>query len=281
MARNPVRSRLPGAAALTATLVTLVVSLAGCGAAESGRPPPTASAGATPGGTGGPTAEPGAQSPQDLFRDALENDRASLDRGVMAYSPLSQLKTGQDVTFTVTVTDTGTGPQTIAVSSYHGMTVARQDIPTGGIVSVQIASCQNLTCHSESPARQAVLLQGDQASWNWTITAGQPGPADLTLVADTYDRNTSVALASVGPVLVTGTVAPTVASQRRQRQHEVATVTNAGLSVLDKAGIAAGAIVSIGTVVGWFLARRKKGGGGDGQSGTPAEAEAGGAPSTG
>jgi hypothetical protein len=271
-----IRWRIRGAATLGAALAVAASALSGCtgeGSPDAGPsgPPAARFSVSSPAPAG-----PSASSQQDIYRASLENDKASLDRGVLAYSPLSSLKTGQASTFSATVTDTGTGPQTVTVSTYDGMTVARQDVPTGGIVSVQIVGCQDLSCRGQSPVRQAVLARGDHATWVWAITAGQPGTAQIILQADTYDQNSSTALASE-VMTITSTVIPTGSFTFQRRKHDVAAVTSAGLSVLDKLGIAAGAILSIGTIVGWFLARRKKAAGrGDDIGDEPAGAESSG-----
>ena len=95
------------------------------------------------------------------------------------------------------------------------MIVASDDVPTGGIVGIQIATCFNLTCDSMSSPKQPVLQQGMQATWLWQITAGTPGPAQIMLRVDTYDQGSGQTLAEEF-VSVNGSVAATAAFKQQQ-----------------------------------------------------------------
>ena len=206
----------------------------------------------SPNGSAGPD-----QSEQQLYVARLSQDRQSLDRGVLAYSSIGNLKTAATAQFQVTVTDTGKGPQTARLTSFNGMTVYQRDVPTGGIVGVQIVACENLTCHSESGTTQPVLEKGQQAQWFWTITAGTPGPAVITLRADTYDQGTAQSL-SEEIVTVDLRVVATAAFNTQQNHAKIATVTDSVVGDIETIGSIAGAIVAVGGIVGWVIMMRRK-----------------------
>jgi hypothetical protein len=161
----------------------------GVGAVPTTPAPGATSAAPTTPGTATPgSASAAPVSEQDLYVATLLKDYRSLDRGVLTYSPIGSLQTGASVEFSVKVLDVGKGPQQGRVRDFNGMSVYQQDVPTGGMVGVQIVGSQNVTWTGESSVQQPVLRQGQDAIWYWSITAGSPGPAEITLRADTYDR---------------------------------------------------------------------------------------------
>jgi hypothetical protein len=209
--------------------------------------------------TGNPTssASPGgSESGQQLFKTRLTDDRNALDRGVLSYSPLGRPKTGATVQFEVSVTDTGKGPQVIRLTSFDGMTVDQQDVPTGGVVGVQIVTCDDLTCDSVSDLRQPVLAKGQQASWLWNITAGTPGPALIMLRADTYDENSGLTL-STEYVTINASVVATSAYTAQQHHRKILGIATSVTGAIVTIGSVAGAIVAVGGIVGWAINRRQ------------------------
>jgi hypothetical protein len=130
-------------------------------------------------------------------------------------------------------------------------------VPTGGIVAVQIATCFNLTCDSMSSPKQPVLQQGMQATWLWRITAGAPGPAQITLRVDTYDQGSGQTLAEE-LVFVDGRVAATAAFNQQQSHKKIVAVTKTGVNAIVTIGSVAGAIVAVGAIIGWLINRARK-----------------------
>lgn len=237
------------AAAVTGILLSMLA--AGCSSSSSSSgigvqtSNPTSSA--SPGGT---------ISSQQLFTTRLADDRKALDRGVLSYSPLGRPKTGATVQFEVSVTDTGKGPQLVRLTSFSGMTVDQQDVPTGGVVGVQIVTCEDLTCDSMSDLRQPVLAKGQQASWLWNITAGTPGPAVIMLRADTYDENSGLTL-STEYVTIKANVVATSAYTAQQHHKKVLGIATSVTGAIVTIGSVAGAIVAVGGIVGWAINRRQ------------------------
>jgi predicted RNA-binding protein with TRAM domain len=187
----------------------------------------------------------------------LKRDVQAFDRGVLAYSPIASLKTGTSTTFDVTVTDVGRSAQEATVTEVNGKVVYQQDVPTGGIVGIQIARCQNLTCDSESSATQPVLSPGDKATWSWQITAGRPGPAEIKLRVDTYDQGSRQTL-SEEIVPVAAKVVPTAAWNQQQSHKKISNATKSGVNLVVTLGSLAGAIVAIATIVGWLVNRGRR-----------------------
>jgi hypothetical protein len=104
----PHRSRTLAVVIWAATAIIAVTFLAtACSSSSSSAPPPRPAA-----------------SLQDLYKATLINDRASLDRGALAYSPISGLKTASTSQYKVVVIDTGRGPETAAFSKFGAMIVA-------------------------------------------------------------------------------------------------------------------------------------------------------------
>lgn len=125
----------------------------------------------------------------------LIGDHPARDRGVLTYSRLTTVQARQTITFEVEVTDVGRGPErgTFARVS-GGRFVAPQDVPTGGIVSVQSICSNGLTCTSRSSARHAIAGPGRSATWRWDVAAKSPGEARILLVATSYRRGSKIVL---------------------------------------------------------------------------------------
>ena len=107
------------------------------------------------------TSPPGTESAQNIYAARLHNDEQSLDRGVLTYSPIGSLKTATTTQFTVIVTDVGRGAQQGPVTTYNGMVVYQQDVPTGGVVAVRDSGL------SESDMQERIL------SWPASVVSRQ------------------------------------------------------------------------------------------------------------
>jgi len=185
----------------------------------------------------------------------LQQDVQSLDRGLLAYSPISKLKTGASTEFDVVVTDIGRGPQLYVITRVHGLVVYQQDVPTGGIVGVQAVESQNLTFIPESSSRQPVLYRGDSATWVWQITAGTPGPAEIILRADTYDQGSQQTLREE-IIPITGMIVPTPALNHRQSHPKIPSPAKSRVNLIVTVAIAA-AIVA-GGIISWLIMKRRQ-----------------------
>jgi hypothetical protein len=199
----------------------------------------------------------GAAPQQTLYVARLLADRRALDRGVLSYSRIGSLATATTASFEVTVIDVGNGPQLAQVTEFNGMDVYQQDVPTGGIVGVQIVNCANLTCTSESNLMQPVLEKGQQADWLWTITAGTPGPALITLRADTYDQGSTQTL-SEEVINVNVKVFSTSAFNQQQSHKKIVAVAKNVYGGIEVAGVVAGAVLAVGGIVGWIIMMARK-----------------------
>jgi Superinfection immunity protein len=162
-----------GAWALAGTV--MITLAAGCGAA-------------------GHATSPGQGPGPQIFTMKMVTDHRRLDRGVLAYSVLAAMQARQAALLAVEVTDVGRGPETSAFTRQsRGWTVDRQNVPTGGTVSVQIICSAELACASRtSSARQAILRPGRSATWTWDITARSPGDAQILITAVSYRGDSRV-----------------------------------------------------------------------------------------
>lgn len=204
-----------------------------------------------------PTSSSPSESGQSLYVARLMEDEQSLDRGVLLYSPIGNLNTGAMREFSVIVLDVGRGPQHGQVPEFNGMTVDQQDVPTGGIIGVQIVGCENLTCQSQSYPEQPVLVEGQHAQWYWLITAGTPGPAEITLRVGTYDQGSAQVLAEE-IVRINAEVVPTPIYNNQQRHKAIVSTAKSVVGDIVTIGSVATAILAVGGVVGWVVARRRK-----------------------
>jgi len=140
-------------------------------------------------------ASPPGQGPgPQIFTMKMVTDHRRLDRGVLAYSALTTMQVQQAASFEVKVTDVGRGPETSAFTPQsRGWMVDRQNVPTGGTVSVHIACSPGLTCvpRTSSP-RQAILDPGRSATWIWNITGRSPGDNQMAITAVSYRDDSRV-----------------------------------------------------------------------------------------
>lgn len=196
-------------------------------------------------------------SRQSIYTATLQHDKESLDRGVLTYSPINRLKTATSKTFKVVVTDVGRGPQQITLHTASGMIVYQQDVPTGASVGVEIVNCGDLICKAESSDRQLILQPGEAADWFWLITAGQPGPAEITLRVDTYDQGSQQILTE-RVINISGSVLTTAAFQRQQSNRVIATVAHNGISVTETIGTLAGSLTAIAGALGGIIVWRRR-----------------------
>jgi hypothetical protein len=126
----------------------------------------------------------------------LRGDAPARDRGVLTYSTLTSLQVQQTASFDVEVTDVGRGPERSAFArESRGWSVAPQDVPAGGYVSVQSICGGGLTCEPRFPStRQAVTGPGRSATWRWDVSARSPGTGRILLVATSYGRRPRIVL---------------------------------------------------------------------------------------
>ncbi len=148
---------------------------------------------------------PGQGPGPQIFTMKMVTDHRRLDRGVLAYSALTTLQVRQATSFEVQVTDVGRGRETSAfIRHSRGWVVDRQNVPTGGTVSVQIACGAGLTCPPRtSSARQAILRPGRSATWTWDITARSPGADQILITAVSYRADSRVVASQTSVATVT------------------------------------------------------------------------------
>lgn len=216
----------------------------------------------SPGGsTGPPTSAP----PQANFAARLQADDKALDQGQLSYVRPGTLMTGAPAELRVTVQDIGLHPGHLLTirdaSSTTGQVIYPRDVPTGGIVGLQITTCGNLACQAQSDTRQAIVGKGTGASWEWRLTPRNPGPALVVIRASTYDGNSSTVLREEIVNIRLTTKASPALRHHRQAQHRSHEITATKNFIDTAAGLITtigGAVVVVAGGITWVLARRKK-----------------------
>jgi hypothetical protein len=204
--------------------------------------------------TAGRAAPPVHGSSPQIFTMKLAHDHPRLDRGVLTYTDLTAIQVRQTALFDVQVTDVGRGLESTAFTrQMRGRLAAPQDVPTGGVVSVQITCGSGLTCTPRSaPARQEIFGVGRSGTWAWDIAATAPGNSRILLTAIRYRGNTQTArtqaLVTVG-ITVRSTPLYTVQAAVDARKG---TMAAAGAAMLAAAG-ALGAVLALR----WRRGRRR------------------------
>jgi hypothetical protein len=190
-------------------------------------------------------------SPQ-IFTMKLAHDHPRLDRGVLTYTDLTTIQVRRTALFNVQVTDVGRGLESTAFTrQLRGRLAAPQDVPTGGVVSVQITCGSGLTCTPRSaPGRQEIFGVGRSGTWAWDVAATSPGNSRILLTAIRYRGNSQTvrtqALVTVG---ITVRSTPLYAVQAAVDARKGTMAAAAAAAMLAAAG-ALGAVLAL---------RRRKG----------------------
>jgi hypothetical protein len=108
-----------------------------------------------------------------------------------------------------------------------------------------------------SGVKQPVLFKGQHSEWYWLITAGSPGPALITLRADTYDVGSAVVL-SEETISINSTVVPTPSYNKAQSHKKLVSAVRSVLGGILAIGSIATALVAVGGIVGWIVKKRGK-----------------------
>ena len=172
-------------AATSIGVLTAACSSSSSSSTGSAAPPAVAPA-TNPGIPAAPIAD------QQLHSTKTTANYNTLDRGILAYTPLKILHTGVAVGFSITVIDIGRGSQLTSIPTiYHGDAVDPYDIPTTAEVAVQIICTSNLICQNlTSQDSQFVSLQ-HEGNWSWWLTGQNPGAALIGIVAVTYKEGSA------------------------------------------------------------------------------------------
>ena len=131
---------------------------------------------------------------QGWYQAQIASDRGELIDGTLEYPRVGTLKVGEKYFFVVTLSGT-----LVTVSPSPGRTTYPSPVSVGGAVGVTL-TCTGIDCAAESSTRQNIVTPGDVASWAWTLTAHQAGPAHVSLKATTFDRDTNNVLLETHPI---------------------------------------------------------------------------------
>jgi hypothetical protein len=214
---------------------------------------------------GGSTGVPTSAAPQADFAARLQADDKALDQGQLSYVRPGTLTTGTPAELRVTVQDIGLHPGHLLTirdaSSITGQVIYPRDVPTGGIVGLQITTCGNLACQAQNDARQAIVGKGSVASWEWLLTPRNAGAALVVIRASTYDGNSSTVLREeIVDIRLTTKASPALRHHRQaqHRSHEITATKNFIDTAAGLITTIGGAVVVVAGGVTWVLARRQK-----------------------
>ena len=225
------------------------VSAAGCGSSSNGS------------GSG--------NSVQAQFVRALRGDEKAAQGGVLSYSRLGTMKTGESEDLKVSVTDVGRyqKPFTAAFerAALRGEVIDPAHVPTGGEVQVRIAECVSLTCDPILGGKQVVVDVDQPVTWEWNITAKGPGRGHITLTEVLYNANTSVVLKAARPVRIGVKIVATpkfrhsqaVTKQDQAEQRHHSRLVNDGNTAVMVTSIL-GSLAGVGAMVAAFLGLRSR-----------------------
>lgn len=114
---------------------------------------------------------------------------SALDRGILIYTPLTQLIIDSPTEFYVTVIDVGKGSQLAsAQTKYRGQAVDSYDVPTSAGVEVQIVCSSNLRCEDGTSQDGQFVDPKHEGYWRWSVTALESGSAYIGIIAVTYKK---------------------------------------------------------------------------------------------
>lgn len=149
------------------------------------------------GGVGGLGSAP--REGQALFRDAITKDRSQLLSGALSYTSNLDTDVGDEVTFTVRLTALDAkGAGKLAKDKPD---VQRQ-FRVGGVQGASLKSSSDdvtVKLLSDKKTQQTIAAPGDEAQWQWSVSASKPDDYDLTLVVTTYQEDSSRALVTLNP----------------------------------------------------------------------------------
>ncbi|MFD7813925.1 hypothetical protein ACFV6E_13385 [Streptomyces sp. NPDC059785] len=151
---------------------------------------------------------------QALFQDGIVEDRKNLLAGLLTYESHVDSDVGETATTTVTLKALS---RKAAEARDKETSLARRNFKVGGVQGASLASASaDVTVKPLSDARtqQVIAAPGDEARWQWSVTADKPGDYDLTLSVTTYQGESSRALTTLNPPVTIHLTAANTASYR-------------------------------------------------------------------
>ena len=138
----------------------------------------------------------GAGLSQAALLASIRNDRKHLFDGSLAYSPNLSLSVGDRLTYSVVLTARGEKSSRRAAQTALETRVFR----VGGWQGAELsADGPEVRTVLHGPRREAIAAPGENAQWQWTVSADEPGDYGLSLSVITYQGRTDRALETLSP----------------------------------------------------------------------------------
>ncbi|MER6419906.1 hypothetical protein [Streptomyces sp. NPDC001137] len=138
----------------------------------------------------------GAGLGQAALEASIRNDRKHLFDGSLTYTPDISMSVGGRLSYAVVLTARGEKSSRRAAQAALETRVFRVGGWQGAGLSADGPEVKTVL---HGPQRQAIGAPGENAQWQWSVSADEPGDYDLALTVITYQGNTDRALETLKP----------------------------------------------------------------------------------
>ncbi|MFF4250200.1 hypothetical protein ACFY1L_03195 [Streptomyces sp. NPDC001663] len=127
---------------------------------------------------------------------SIVNDRKHLFDGSLAYDPAVSVNVGESLTYDVRLTARGEKSGRAAQAA-----LVTRAFQVGGEEGATLASGsrQVRIVLLGDGSEQAIAQPGEDAAWQWSVSADEPGDYDLALTVTTYQGDSNLALDTLHP----------------------------------------------------------------------------------
>ena len=139
----------------------------------------------------------GAGLSQAALEASIRNDRKHLFDASLTYTPDISMSVGGRLTYAVVLTARGEKSSHRTAQTALETRVFRVGGWQGAGLSADGPDVK--TVLHGSPQRQAIDAPGENAQWQWSVSADEPGDYDLALTVITYQGETNRALETLSP----------------------------------------------------------------------------------
>ncbi|MEV6944816.1 hypothetical protein AB0N07_22970 [Streptomyces sp. NPDC051172] len=138
----------------------------------------------------------GAGLGQAALEASIRNDRKHLFDGSLTYTPDISMSVGGRLTYAVVLTARGEKSSRRAAQAALETRVLRVGGWQGAGLSADDPEVKTVL---HGPEKQPIVAPGENAQWQWSVSADEPGDYDLALTVITYQGNTNRALETLDP----------------------------------------------------------------------------------
>jgi hypothetical protein len=137
---------------------------------------------------------------QASFLADVVDDRKQLFAGILTYESHVSSSVGDSTIYTISLTALGRS-NTRTPDPGQPATETR-DFQVGGVEGAKLTPRSRdvkVQLLADTKTKQVIAEPGDVVSWQWSVTAGEPGDYELLLVLTTYQQDSDRALATLHP----------------------------------------------------------------------------------